>query len=79
MKQKTKAFEVTLAVLAILAVLFSIYAAVLYLKSSPGRAMADQITNIQKSLCENFYKEDLGLVNLEPWNEGDKNSENMRY
>ena len=79
LKQMTKAFEVTLTILAIIAVVFSIYAAVLYLKSSPGRAMADQITNIQKSLCENFYKEELGLVNLEPWNEGDKNSENRRY
>ena len=63
----------------ILAVLFSIYATALYLKSSPGRATADQIIHIQKSLCGNFYKEELGLVNLEPWKEKDKNSENMRY
>ena len=73
MKQKTQ------AVLAILAVVFSIYAAALYIKSSPGRATADQIINIQKNLCGSFYKEKLGLINLEPWNEGAKNSENMRY
>ena len=79
LEQKPKVFKLTQAVLAILAVVFSIYAAVLYLKSSPGRATADQIINIQKSLCGKYYKEKLGLINLEPWNEGAKNSENIRY
>lgn len=65
--------------LSILAVVFSFYVAALYIKSGPGRANAHQIKNIQKSLCGNFYKEELGIVNLEPWHEGSKNSENVRY
>ena len=74
-----KAVLAILAMTLILAVVFSIYATDLYSKSSPGRATADQIMNIQKSLCGNFYKKELGMVNLEPWKEGTKTSKNMRY